>query len=90
MPTHQVAKPNGSPGRPTMNAAAAAGLRMCRPRQANRYLVITATSAARARPTSPSRSMAGVKMNSSSRAVITVELSCGLVRKMSPAKPLAR
>ena len=74
---------------PTMNAAAAAGLKMCRPRMASRYLVAAAIVAARARTARPAGSRVGWKMKSSSRAVITIELSCGLVRKITPSTPLA-
>ncbi len=91
VPIHHTTKvfPVSAGMAPTMNAAAAAGLKMWRPRIASRYLVTAASVAASARTASPVGSAVGWKMKSSRRAVITSELSCGLVRKITPSTPLA-
>jgi hypothetical protein len=91
VPIHHTTKvlPVSAGITPTMNAPAAAGLKTCRPRIASRYFVAVATTAASASTARPPTSSVGWKMNRSSNAVITIELSCGRRRKTTPNTPFA-
>jgi len=73
-----------------ITAAMAAGLKMCRPRMANRYLEALAMTATRARIPRPCGSTVGKNRNSNRNAVMFDDSACGFTRKMSANSRLER